>query len=296
MGVFDFFNRKDIHRQQDRRVQELYDRASETSPIAKRILEQAVNNGIKISMMSGMDAVGTYDDAKRSIFLNPEMSDEILMTTLVHEARHSDQSVYYTSTNTIESAIKVNRAMEADAMAVQCAAAFEMRISDPAIFSEFKGKHPLIAKAYEAEIKSSKDTQKALSSAFKAWYSDEKYVDSYDHDVACFMKKHYSPSRSLRSVSDRDLVMNLCPYMRNDKDFFASKEANTMNREVYDAARKIETDKMPSSRKVKRTSLDTMYVKESDGKVTPPLDRSYPQMQRMTVQNMAARLGRLSSR
>lgn len=296
MGIFDIFNRQAIRQQQDQRIQDLYDRAVQSSLIAQKILEQAMNNGVKISMLSGMSSVGTYDDSKKGIFLNPSMSDEVLMTTLVHEARHSDQSVYYTSTNTIESAIKVNRAMEADAMSIQCAAAFEMRQTNPRIFDEFKGKHPAVASAYMQEIQASKDTQKALCSAFKAWYTDAKYVDDYDRDVADFMKKHYNPSRSLRSVSDRDLIMNLCPYMRHDKDFLASKEANTINREVYDAARKIELDKMPSSRSVKRTSLDSMCVRESDGKVTAPLNRTYPQMKGLTAQNMAARLGRLSSR
>ena len=131
MGIFDIFNRQAIRQQQDQRIQDLYDRAVQSSLIAQKILEQAMNNGVKISMLSGMTSVGTFDVSMKGFFLNPSMSDEVLMTTLVHEARHSDQSVYYTSTNTIESAIKVNRAMEADAMSIQCAAAFEMRQATP---------------------------------------------------------------------------------------------------------------------------------------------------------------------
>lgn len=297
MGVFDFFNRRSSNSNQaDQRVQDLIDRASQYSPIAKKVLSRAVADGITFSMQPGMTQVGTYDDNKKSVFLNPNMSDEVLLGTLVHEARHSSQELYYTSMNTVESAVKLNRATEADAMAVQCAAVFEMRMSDPKIFEEFRAKHPEIAKAYEDEARASKDTQKALSGAFKAWYKDEAYVDGYDRDVAVFMKKHYNPARSLNVVSGRDMIQYLCPYMRHDKDFFDSKEANTMRREPYDAARKIELDKVPSSRKSPRTSLDSMTVKEPDGKVTESLAQSYPPLARMTPQRIASRLGRLSSR
>ena len=189
-----------------------------------------------------------------------------------------------------------NLTPEADAMAVQCAAVFEMRLSNPKIFEEFRAKHPEIAKAYEEEARASKDTQKALSSAFKTWYRDTEYVDGYDRDVAAFMKKHYSPTRSLRIVSDRDLIRDLCPYMRHDKEFFASKEANTMKRDTYDTARKIELDRAPFSRSPVRTSLDTMRIRESDGKITEPMNKRYPPLSRMTPQNIASRLGRLSSR
>lgn len=297
MGFSDIFKRRGASRaQEDQRIQDLLDRAAQNSPVAKRILDQALGDGIRFSMQPGIKDIGTYDDNKRSVFLNPNMSDEVLLGTLVHEARHSGQSIYFTSTNTVEAAVKINRAAEADAMAVQCAAVFEMRLSNPKIFEEFRAKHPEIAKAYEEEARASKDTQKALSSAFKTWYRDTEYVDGYDRDVAAFMKKHYSPTRSLRIVSDRDLIKDLCPYMRHDKEFFASKEANTMKRDTYDTARKIELDRAPSSRSPVRTSLDTMRIRESDGKITEPMNKRYPPLSRMTPQNIASRLGRLSSR
>ena len=86
--ITDIFSQAKKERQQDElRCQSLIDRVCKSSPIGKKLIENALSNGVKIRMSDEIDALGTYSNESKEIQLNKESDDNTLLSTLVHECR-----------------------------------------------------------------------------------------------------------------------------------------------------------------------------------------------------------------
>lgn len=91
------------------------------------------------------------------VSLNEKASDAKLLSTIVHECRHSEQTPVHDHTYSVYDSVCEVRAMEADAMAHECAAVYQMRKAEPETYEAFCERHGGIMKAYETSFEARKD-------------------------------------------------------------------------------------------------------------------------------------------
>lgn len=132
----------------EKRLEKLLHMLDEHSPTGKKIVDNALKNkGVQIFFEKGMDCAGVYNKEHKSVTLNAAFSDETLVATLVHESRHAAQETV--RKGNLKSLILGERASEADAMAHECAAAYEMKEAFPKVWQTFARSHAPVARAYE---------------------------------------------------------------------------------------------------------------------------------------------------
>lgn len=216
------------------RMHRLLERASKFSPTAAEVIDDAQSRGCRYDFMSGIDGyVGFYDARTNSVYLNVMLSNDELVTTLVHESRHAVQpNCLLSADKNIRTNLQINRSKEADAMAFECSSAFEMQYNYPKAWHLFKKEHPQIAVAYAREIKQSGDRNFAIGEAFKAWHDDIGYVSEYDCDVIKYLsfqskragKKFLTGNMQPQEISGLFCTHHGKGYL-NDPDFLSSERA-----------------------------------------------------------------------
>lgn len=181
-----------------KRLRHLIDTATKYSPTAAAVIGAAKTG----YCFEEIDSIGSCDILLGLVRLHPKYPDEMLLSTLVHECRHAVQQVKGEGSQyDIRTNLQWNRAMEADAMAFQCAAAYEMKDDLPAVWAAFNREHPQVALSYAGTLKNTDDQDKALSAAFKAWHDDEKYVAGYDSRQIEWVQKWALKSESKETLS-----------------------------------------------------------------------------------------------
>lgn len=256
------------------RVEKLVARICKASPLGKKIVESAIERGVCIGIDGGKgNCLGSYTPSLKYVSLDEKAPDAKLLSTIIHECRHSEQNPTHDHSYSVYSNVAEVRALEADAMAHECAAVYQMRKAEPDTYAAFCERHGGIMKAYETSFEKDKDETKAKAEAFKSWYDHSEYVECYDNSVIDFMgmgmlyagayKKELSPNHL---AAEFDYV---------DEAFFASARANTVSEKTATNAAKVERGhvrhalKLFGRSKIK-TSADYFYVRGTDGKVEPP--------------------------
>ncbi|MCQ2965680.1 MAG: hypothetical protein MJ250_02945 [Alphaproteobacteria bacterium] len=271
------------------RLEKLKELIKTTSPTGKKVLEDAEKNNIEINFDSLGNFNGMYVPNLKTVILNQDVSDHVLATTLIHEIQHSKQVLNRETENTIFSNIAIERAGEADAMAVQAAVAYEMglyiqnRRSNPdyiptiggaALYasSAFEEAHSKIFNAYRFSMKKNDNLDLAKNSAFKAWYKDKDYVNKYDQRVV--------ESASLSLFNRKAFTKNPSPvdlypdFNYIEPAFFKSKEATTLPEDLVKQAASIERFNIRNMFKLfsknATVSADNFYTEKPDGTIVPP--------------------------
>ena len=171
------------------RVEKLIARICKASPLGKKIVESAIERGVSIGIDGDKgNCLGCYVPSMKYVSLDEKASDAKLISTIVHECRHSEQNPMRDHSYSVYSNVAEVRALEADAMAHECAAVYQMRKAEPATYAAFCERHGGMMKAYEASFEKDKNADKAKSEAFKAWYDHASYVENYDRSVVDFME------------------------------------------------------------------------------------------------------------
>lgn len=258
------------------RIERLKEKLSKSGTLGKSIVDAAIAKGVIFCTDTDMgNKSGAYQPATGMIVLNSNMSDDILLASMVHEARHSLQPHGYSHLDTVKSALTVNRAMEADAMAFECAAVVEMKTSQPEAYKEFKTQHPVITDRYEKELAASKDPEKALGKAFESWYENGAYVNQYDAAVLNFMsmgaiyRGAYKHERPASEISEKVCSFFGKSYM--PASFFVSQKALTVSLTTATQGSEIEKRHIRHFlSKPKQTSLSSMYVRMPNGEIKFP--------------------------
>lgn len=213
--------------------------------IGKTILEKAAQNGYSIHMNYISGAAAACDSKNKRIILNPAFSEDMLISSIVHEARHAEQDANATWTGergafTMETELMLSRAQEADAQAIAAAACFEIRANT--------GNAGPLAEMYQcdssivgplagaAESKTSAVTGEMLRAAFKGWYKNESIVESYEKCYQCaqmgyaMAKDDYSKTPYDKALTSAQIVSAFCKtpdgkcYFENDKDVLADRD------------------------------------------------------------------------
>ncbi|MGN0904229.1 MAG: DUF6782 family putative metallopeptidase [Alphaproteobacteria bacterium] len=266
------------------RMKRLMTSVAESSPTAFETLQNASLRGCKYKFTGDMDkTLGTYNRADKTIYLNEKHSDAVLSTVLVHEARHAVQhNLHLSADRNTATLLTMWRASEADAMAFECAAAYEMQNDNPEAWFKFKNMHRGIAVAFSREMKASRDERNALSEAFKAWYDDAPYVAEYDKDALQFLEDSREKagwSFLKDNVAGERVAFNLCRkgddlYLR-DVVFLSSERAMTIDADIARRCRGVADDALFLYGRQDR-SLDRLFVRDENGTVHPMKTETRP--------------------
>lgn len=215
------------------RLKNLMRAVSENSPTGAEVLKDAGDCSLLFKEFPG--SAGAYLRYFNAVTLNPFCSDSVLFSTLVHEARHAAQKVPEVKNPDIWTKVQLNRVTEADAMAFECAAAFEARKKLPNVWEKFAVSHVKVAKAYVDAVCENASKSAALASAFKAWFDDRRYVDGYDQkETELFLS--YPEKDALTSAQ---ILRSVCryggaEYMSAEENFLYSERASFISENVYD--------------------------------------------------------------
>lgn len=262
--------------QRQKRLGKILEEAMQYSPTAAKLISQAAGRGCKFELTDELDGcIGTYKYGNKTIYLNEKHPDAVLCTTAVHETRHAVQAQMGLSPQrNIGTLLTMWRATEADAMAFECAAAYEMRDDNPEAWFRFKRSHSGIAMAYSKEMKESKNQNKALCDSFKAWYDDASYIKGYDEEAVDFLEvnKEKQGSTFLKdNISGTQIAFSLC---RNDGDlylpdlvFLSSERARTVDSDIAKKCQYIADEALfLYGRKDK--SIERLFVRSENGTVS----------------------------
>lgn len=266
--------RERIEKEREKRIKGLIGRICKSSPTGKKIVESAIARGVTIGIDGDKgNCLGTYIPSMKYVSLNENVSDAVLLSTIVHECRHSEQKPEHDHSYSVYDSLCEVRAMEADAMAHECAATYQMRRSEPKTYELFCKRHGGIMKAYETSFEKDKDPAAAKAEAFKAWYDHAEYVELYDRSLVDFMemgvfhvgayKKEISPQKMAESVG----------YV--EPAFFTSERASTVSEKTAKKAADVERGHIRHAFKIFgrsdiKTSADRFFVRKPDGTVLPP--------------------------
>ncbi|MCQ2914210.1 MAG: hypothetical protein MJ247_03345 [Alphaproteobacteria bacterium] len=265
----------------NKRLQALIDKACKNSSIAKETIEAAIAKGTQICFDHELEGVnGCFIPVDNMILLNENAKDDRLISTLVHESRHVLQKDDCDRSYNCKSYISNVRAMEADAMATQCAALFQFASNDlnePLV--DFVSAHPVVALAYSNSLHKEKNIEKAKEAAFKAWYSDKYYVNAYDKqscDYLSYIGAEFDKKSFKKNLSAEELAGQY-PYV--PVDFFKSRDANTVSEEVASRATNIEKFHIRNffsnifDKSSVKVSADDFYVRDLNGNIKPPKNK-----------------------
>ncbi len=259
-----------------KRVDEVLEFVRSSSSVGRRVIDEALKNGVVFDLEHdpASKTLGRFVPAFKRIYLDGNADNASLAAVAVHEGRHAAQKMAYAHEQTVQSSVAVCRAMEADAMAHECAAACEMKSADPSVFETFKASRPSVAKAFEKEYARSGDMFAAAGEAFKGWYDDAPYVGRYDSKVIEFMGMAKTMGRAYQTVVSGSELSALLdfdgkPYI--PASFFGTERALTVSEKTAAEAEKIEKAHIRHLlKKPKTTSADGFYVRTASGEVRPP--------------------------
>ncbi len=260
-----------LEKKRQERLETLINHVKKNSPTGKKLIEEAQEKGVTFYMDTlNANTLGVFSGSTNSIALNESFSNDKLVSTLVHEARHANQDPPQNMNSDVHSMVSCVRAMEADAMAHECAAVFEM---GGAPMSSFLLSHRHISSSYHKGLKKTKDKQEALTEAFKAWYDDKAYVSKYDEKTIETSKIGQLMKEAYTHKVTPEMLSQAVPYI--EPKFFPSERANTMEEKLVKKAQKVEKKHIRHAfnffhRSKIETSSDLFYVRKEQGKIDPP--------------------------
>lgn len=193
------------------------------SPCGLETLEIARDGGFTFSFFDGSTrCCGACDEAGKWIKLNPAMTDEKLVGTLCHEARHAGQFVRGAheafGVQDVRSELILFRSMEADAQTyavTACQELAEQGDCDP--YKRFQERYPEIENAFSSARAKNGGVvnHDVMTATFKGWYDQDRiktvYEESYQVDpmlteLSKLMVGHQPSYKYDHKVSGADAV------------------------------------------------------------------------------------------
>ena len=161
---------------------------------------------------------------EKKILLNPTGGRDYMLRTIVHEGRHAIQ-MSYEKRNAPEfaelkvaDALRMRRAIEADAVAHEMAFVYECKDVLPSVYKQAKEQNLPMLDAYERAIEGSCKEKTAMQDAFTAWYNCGYYQEFYDKWYKDAFKKQsdwgkkYKDKGLFRKEYPAEDVVKMCRY------------------------------------------------------------------------------------
>lgn len=223
------------------------------SKTGRDTLRQASETGHSFLLYAENDGRGGfYNEAHRLICLHASDDKDFICSVLVHEARHSIQfdqvpefrETYRNNDLNFKSYMIVNRAIEADAVAVQTKFGYELaQLGDYGPLNVIKnGYFSAAAEAVEQAAEKGKlDHPDTLKNAANAWYKSSRIICWYDDYYSKAEKARLAKAPQQRSLSDRQLgrfvetlfKVNGVSYAGNSADYLKSPEKLSLSEQGY---------------------------------------------------------------
>ena len=155
----------------------------------RETLEVAAQAGVKFGFLdAATNCFGCSFGGINCIGLGPRASDDKLVSTLCHEARHAGQNVRMADIPerdqlNIASLIRASRAKEADAQAYAVKACKELEMQgDPGPLAEFAEFYPAIFAAYSKALAEQNGVMndQVVVGTFKGWYDQKGTKQNYE--------------------------------------------------------------------------------------------------------------------
>ena len=177
------------------RLSYLVNTIANSSDIGRDILKDAAKLGVKLSFDVQPECLGSFGSGEEDgkgphISLNPTMSDNDLIATLTHEARHAQQYLRGNTQKfgecTPKTEVMLYRAAEADAQTAALTTVLDIRekTGNSAPFDTFKERSPHIVKKLPEDIISGKAPFKPsavlMQQMFDGWYDSSVMLFSYE--------------------------------------------------------------------------------------------------------------------
>lgn len=162
------------------------------SPAGRETLEIAAKGGFKFGFLdAGTQAFGVCFPTAKRIGLHPNASDDKLIGTLCHEARHAGQAVRDTEQDfardilDVKSILMSARAKEADAQLYAVMACEELRRrGDKGPSVSFAQYYPPISKAFYTSLAENRGeiNPRVMTDTFAGWYDQARTKVSYEEN------------------------------------------------------------------------------------------------------------------
>ncbi len=201
------------------------------SELGKKTLEIAAEAGFTLDSAPVKLTAGICMPDTKYIGISSLLSEDLLVSALIHEARHAGQFARVTGDNVTRDNVKTQimfiRAEEADAQAVACASAWEMKQEgDEKAFETFKKNNPEIAKPFEEAIEKGADISTATTEAFKGWYDNGPVKYQYEKhalvsrltDITSRMQRS-GELKYDRDLKGKDITDKLC-FAKEGESYF----------------------------------------------------------------------------
>lgn len=257
------------------------------SKTGKQTLDFLEQKGSKI-VFEKMPYYGYFSPDDNLVALNPDMSDEDLAVTFVHEVRHAWQDSLMETTSpemTPKAFLVSGYAIEADACASEVMYAHEMREKNPRIWEAHQASpYAPMSTVFERTLKETGDLDKARAASLLKWY-DLKVKPSYGNTYVDYMatvanelrkQKELEPQYFAENRSTKKIVSTLFkdydgkPFFK-DKEYKALEDSDKLSLNAHQA-KKLVTALIPFMKKYKRTpedlGLDKIYVPHNGKNLT----------------------------
>ena len=232
------------------------------------------------------ECYGYYNPDYNKIALNPYMSDEDLLTTLVHETRHAWQSTKMdtnTPKMTPKAFLMTGFAAEADACAAEVSFAYEMKEKNPKIWEAHqKSPYGEMGNVYEKAMNETGDAGKARAEAMMAWYNlpvKQKYTGQYTEFLSLVANGWLMNPANFTEDRDGQMLADAFGTDYEGKRFFSDGKALESEKRIY--VDETQADDLCSSmfrymtgceRSAEDFGLDKIAVHCQDGKKTTCAD------------------------
>ena len=209
------------------RFAHLINMIADHSPTGRAVLEDAAKAGYQLKMQAMSGTQGFVCEGMKTVFLSTCYDDDVLVETLAHECRHVQQHMKGMPDNlhefVIRDAVKVNRAIEADAEAVGASVCYEIMKNggNDAPLKALETKVPKIVKSMMAKVKGDEKiaTPEMMQGAFDGWFENKAIMDIYEKSVIttdCLgnsLRDHHDSKRTdffKREMSSSEIVNMVC--------------------------------------------------------------------------------------
>lgn len=209
------------------RFAHLINMIADHSPTGRAVLEDAAKAGYTLRMQAMSGTQGFVCDEMKAIFLSTCYDDDVLVETLAHECRHVQQHVKGMPDNlhefVIRDAVKVNRAIEADAEVIGASVCYEIMKNggNDAPLKALEEKTPKIVHGMMAAVKGDEKiaTPEMMRGAFDGWFKNKAIMDIYEKSVIntdCLgnsLRDHRDSKRTdffKREMPSAELVNTIC--------------------------------------------------------------------------------------
>ncbi len=305
----------------DYRLKHAAERMMKT-PTGAAVLKGLTQKAIPVEVTSEIspDLGGAYYPDMKKILINPECSDDLIASILVHEGSHALQAANGCRLGphlNAQSYFTMNKAMEADAMKNQLFAAAELKSAgDASVYDAFAREHGKLVKSYEGFCKQFGEQRDSVAKhTMLAYYNNRAYIKTYENRYVDALNAFFKAGKKKENGTvglfhfdypAAEIINRVCRldgkcYMAAaDTVFLQDSARNYVSKSTYNSLEKLSkkhAETLPPSSALAKpdTSYQKFYVVDLNGKVLRAPEKSVPSEQKHSAVSTTAVAGMIKN-